>query len=128
MLLLTCSSLVFIIPAIVARRKKRKFDALACSCLTGTSILFHGIGHWWMYVLDAFLAHSMVIGYTLKGIELFLKTKNILYMSGCLNSILAAALYVSNTITFKKDTLHTFVQLNGLVAILNYISASESIA
>jgi hypothetical protein len=77
-----------------------------------------------MFIADAFLAHSMVIHYTITGIRIFVRTRNGLYAVGCSNSALAATLYLANTHAYKNEHLHVFVQLNGMVSMMCYLMAS----
>ena len=124
MLILACTSLMFIIPSVVAMKRKQHAAGRACGLLTVTSIMYHGIGQHWMKVLDVSLAHSLVILYTIKGIMLYRKTKKEIYAIGCCNSIAAATLYLVNENVVQHPPLHIFVQYIGLCSMMCYLSAS----
>lgn len=122
MLFLACTSLMFIVPSIIAKRKKKKLASVATLALTATSVLYHGTGHRWAQAADTGLAHALVAGYTHKGVGLYRKTKNPLYIVGCINSCIATSFYLAN-LAFRAYPLHAFVQANGTLAMVCYLTA-----
>ena len=66
---LVCTSLGFIIPAIVAYRRKRPRMGHSCSLLTVTSVLYHGTQKKVFKWMDIVYAHSVAICYSYLGVK-----------------------------------------------------------
>lgn len=56
---LVCTSVGFLIPAVMAFRKRKRIDAIASSTLATTSILFHTTLHPAIKVVDMVVAHTI---------------------------------------------------------------------
>ena len=69
MLGLIFTSASFIIPAWIAWRKRRWWDAAAAAALTATSVSYHGTLHPVAHAIDKSLAHGLGFAYALVGLH-----------------------------------------------------------
>lgn len=87
---LILSSCSFIIPSIIAFRKRKYIMAKACGALTVTSVLYHGTNHHILKMIDICYAHSIAASYSVLSVYKCIRHHrlyDILILSGVGSSI-----------------------------------------
>jgi len=87
---LIISSCAFLIPTVLAYRKKKYIMARTCGILTLTSVLYHGTQHLFFKTIDIFYAHGVAVVYTWTSIKKYVKYRrlyDIFILSGVGTSI-----------------------------------------
>lgn len=74
---LVISSCAFLIPTVLAYRKRRYIMARTCGILTLTSVLYHGTQHFVFKTIDIFYAHGVAIAYSWTSIRKYFRYRRL---------------------------------------------------
>lgn len=87
---LVLSSCTFIIPSIIAFRKRKIIMGKACGILTVTSVLYHGTNHHILKLIDICYAHTIAVTYSIVSVYKCIRYRrayDIVILSGVGSSI-----------------------------------------
>jgi hypothetical protein len=117
----TFSSLVFMVPCIVALTKMKYAMAMQCMSLVITSVLHHGFGR--LCKLDMFLAHGYLVGYSLAAVLTPVAVDYTIIKSAALTcAVIAGTIHYTNCASgYNSNAVHGIVHIFGAMSWLSYI-------
>lgn len=121
-LLLTSST--FLLPAWIAKRRKKNMLSLACRILTATSVWFHStFMNNISFVIDKTYAHSFAIYFGAKSLLQSFHQKSITHAFMCSSMLVPIAIYtqkVRKTDGLESQLWHMAFHITGQTCIMIY--------
>lgn len=125
---LVMTSVCFMIPAVIAARKKgRNKDAMLISCMALTSTCFHSTYHTMAYVLDKFLAHGFGVYYTSLAVTEAVFRKRCVPLVFTAGTLMCCGLEecVSQTSRLRVP-MHIGIHMGAIAALTHHFATNDA--